>query len=448
PARPLLRAAPESDETQAVERHVRWAPLLWVLGVLHIGLAALVAWRAVRDWPRGAVVNAIVALWLATGIMQALSSVLNGILQWDLARGLRNVLSLTSVGWVMVGLIVAAGATSTLSLRQQSALFSRLAIYTLLIGAGTQAGLSAGLPLTHFQSPVSWLLGSGEFSQAFTSIQLSVDEETLGTVVTRLILMYPWAPALGFGSLGLLLISTGTSHPALRAAGIAGGAFGVVFSWSRLAIVLAVVCVCALAVMRWPARVRLWLALVLAMAGTAAWVASGQLPLLHEAATAIFEARAGSSEARDLIYAESWRGFLESPWVGWGWVGQSLHPTEYLPIGSHSSVFGTLYTGGLLVFVPFASAMLLTVAALLRSGGASPAERHGRNVALCLQLVMCVSSFYEALYSLALPCWFYFHFIGKALAAEPLRTTVGPSRASALRDWSVPARPEQESIHA
>lgn len=442
-----VRAAGE-HRMDAIERHVRCAPVLWLLGGLHLSLAVLLAARAARAWPRGALVNAIAGLWLATGALQMLSSLANGLLREDLSLGVRNAFSLTSLGWIIAGLSVAAGATSALTLRQQGALFARLAIYTLLLGLPILAALSFGVPAGHLQSPVSSLLGQGEFVQAFTSIQLSVEEYTFGATIPRLILMYPWAPALGIGSLGLLLISTAASRASVRAAGMAGAAFGVVFSWSRLAIVLAIASMCVLAVLRWPPRARLGLALVLLLGLATLSTCSGSFHLAGQGFDAISSVRPGSSEARELIYLRSWQGFLDSPWIGWGWVGASVHPIEHLPIGSHSSVFGTLYTGGVLVFITFAAAMVLTLGALLRVRPASPGGAHVRNVALCLHLVLCVTSLYEALYSLALPCYFYFFFIGRALRTEPVEIPREPPRSTPLRRLPVPFTSDQESFHA
>lgn len=441
--------APAPMRRTAIEWHVRLAPLLWVAGLLHLAMAALLAWGAARRWPRGLLANAVIALWLAIGAMQMLSSVLNGLLAGDVLLGIRNAFSLTAVGWIAAGLALAAGAGSPLSLREQGDLFSRLAIYTLLAGVATFAALQAGLPATQLQSPVSLLLGDGEFAQAFTSIQLSVQEFTWDAVRTRLILLYPWAPALGIGSLGLLLVSSCADSAFLRAAGIAGGAFGVLASWSRSALLLSIACIALLAVLRCPPRVRLAVLVLPLLALVAAAAFSDHVPLLRQLWEAIEDARAGSSEARSLIYDESWRGFLQSPWIGWGWVGSSVHPTEHLPVGSHSSVFGTLYTGGLAVFLPFAAAMLLTTVAVLARALPARAGNHACQVALCLQLVLLGASLFESLYSLALPCYFIFHFIGKALAAEPAPAAApAPAPpAGALRVLR-PSAFFEETVHA
>jgi O-antigen ligase len=147
------------------------------------------------------------------------------------------------------------------------------------------------------------------------------------------------------------------------------------------------------------------------------------LGLVADLYGSLHAARAGSSLARDIIVDESWAAFLRSPWIGYGWVGESVHPTEYLPIGSHSTIYGTLYTGGLLVFTTFALAMLAIVALLAwrlaREQDAQ--ERKDLEVALCLALVLCISSRYEALYSLSLPCFFYFSWIGSAIGRPPLQ---------------------------
>jgi O-antigen ligase len=65
--------------------------------------------------------------------------------------------------------------------------------------------------------------------------------------------------------------------------------------------------------------------------------------------------------ARMLIDAESWRHFLESPVWGYGWYSSEVARWLRVPLGSHSTIYGTLYTGGLVTFSVVAAAYLAMV---------------------------------------------------------------------------------------
>jgi O-antigen ligase len=164
----------------------------------------------------------------------------------------------------------------------------------------------------------------------------------------------------------------------------------------------------------------------------------GPFGLIDELYGSLNGARAGSSLARDIIVDESWAAFLRSPWIGYGWVGESVHPTEHLPIGSHSTIYGTLYTGGVLVFTTFALAMAVMIALLgwRLACEKDTQRRKDIEVAMCLALILCISARYEALYSLSLPCFFYFAWIGAAAG----RLHPEPARASETKRAREPSR--------
>jgi len=245
------------------------------------------------------------------------------------------------------------------------------------------------------------------------------EETTLGATTTRLVLMYPWAPALGVGSLGLTLVSSRCAHSGWRWAGMLGGWVGVIFSWSRLEQGAEMLAFAALSLLRAAPTLR-WSIVLPTMALASVLILFGTTPvdLMDSVYGSVNNVRAGSSLARDLIIEERWAAFLRSPWIGYGGVGESGHPIENLPIGSHSTLYGTLYTGGLLVFVAFAAALLGLLASitwrLVRETDIQ--RRKDLQVAWCLGMVLLITARYESLYSLSLPCYFYFVWMGMALS--------------------------------
>ncbi len=61
-------------------------------------------------------------------------------------------------------------------------------------------------------------------------------------------------------------------------------------------------------------------------------------------------------------------------------------------------------------------------------------------VAFCLWTVLCLASFYESLYSLTLPCFFFFVWIGATLAHRPASARVGVAAHASARP-SFPSLP-------
>ena len=412
--------APQKAEplARALATVIRWSPLLWLCGLLYASLAVLLVAMAGRRWPRPALLALTCWLWIGVGVAQAVASVLNGIVVGDLALGLRNALSFTVLGWMVAGLAMAAGASMGQRGERLASLMAWLAMYTLVLGVPSLMLSWSGVEEMTWTTPVLLLAGDGDAVRFYASALFFVRESTLGELTTRLCLMYPWSPALGIGSVGLGLICSRVDHRGWRWLGWAGSALGIVFSWGRLAMGCTLVVAALMLLLRLPPWLRamavlggLCLALLAYLNGFDA------VSAVVDTQAAVGEARSGSSMARTLIYEASWAGFLESPWIGHGWVGESVHRIEHLPIGSHSTVFGTLYTGGVPVFGAFVIAMLATLAAIVAAaaGTRDVDQRKDLAVAFCLWVVLCMSSFYESLYSLTLPCFFFFVWIGATL---------------------------------
>lgn len=449
---PASGALPPASVPPSVARYLAWTPLLWALGIQFLWAAWMLVALPLRRWPRGRTMNFVVGAWFAIAVAQAISSLLNGVLAGDVAGGLRSMLSFTVIGWVFAALGVAAGAAWRLSGSRFAEQVARLGAYVLLL-----AGLSAvlrGAGVRELQMPTlaSLLLPDSEAVRFYATMRWFVGEDTLGETATRLILFFPWAPALGFGGLAIALISSRALHRRWRWLGVSGGAVAVVFSWSRLALAVGLLLVALWLMLRMPRAARRGTASALA-AALVAMAAFGIEPLglLREVRSAADGARAGSSIARELIYRHSWEGFVESPWIGNGWIGPSVHPTEPLPLGSHSTLYGTLYTGGLSTFLCWLLAMLSTGAALLhaawRARREPPATRSDARVACGLWLVLCCFSPYESLFSFALPCNFLFVWIGGVLSEDrPRRVDAG--RPIEAASWPRPPTGRAEAASA
>jgi len=430
---------------------LRWTPLLWATGALYLWSLVMLVVLALRRWPRGVAVNVVIASWMSIALAQAASALLNGILLGDIATGLQNALSLRVVGWAVAALGIAVGAAWNLGGRPTAHWVAHLGLYTLVFGllglaaAALEMGntIEGGLRLP---TPVGAILPERETVDSYASMTFFRREDTLGEQGVRLVLFYPWAPALGTGSLAVALISLRAADRRWRWVGVAGGLLGLLFSWSRLAIAIGLLVALMLVFLRLPH----WLkaaCLVVGAAGLVLLLVADVDPvwLLRQLRAAADQARSGSSMARVLIYEMSWKGFLEAPLIGHGWSGESVHRVENLPIGSHSTLYGLLYTGGIVTLACFLVALATTFLAIVaRLADARTTEaRRDATIALCLWVLLALSSPYEALYSLTLPCLVIFTWIGGAAfgaqpgpvspAPRPQRFDVADSRGTFLR---------------
>ena len=159
-----------------------------------------------------------------------------------------------------------------------------------------------------------------------------------------------------------------------------------------------------------------WVLVVVVMLMVAGIFAVADGPkILEEAGGMVLNARAGSTEGRELIYAASWAEFLRSPVLGHGWIGPSVIREEYLPIGSHSSVVGTLYLGGIVTFVSLILAVLLTLArTLVRMRSKGPAAV----LAAVIFIAFVATGGSEGLYALVPSLALVFLFIGGGTGQE------------------------------
>ena len=422
---------------------LKGVPLLWLLGALTPAAAIVTLRLALTRWPRGILINLVIGSWLLIGAAQVGAALLNGLAMGSLAKGLAASFGFGVTGWVMAALAIAAGAGHHLCDARAVRATAWLGGYILMLSAVAAVARLAGMNSFYIEpTPVSLLLPNSPSVSFYTSVLFFQTEATLGEATTRLVLFFPWTTGLGLGGLAIAFISTLEKDLRWRLIGFSGGMVAIVFSWSRIAIGTFVGVALLLVFFRLPKIFRLAAigALLCCLFGL---VLNDIDPFsaITRARDTAKQARAGSSMARDLIYQKSWDAFLQSPVIGHGWVGESVHRVENLPIGSHSTVYGLLYTGGLPTFLSFVAALSLTfVAVLIRLLG--PAHHNGaghREALVGLALVLSLAAYcpYEALYNLSLPCVFLFTWVG---------ASIGCTRAAATSDQAMAQPHTQDGI--
>ncbi len=390
----------------------------WPVGLLTPVQAVVICVLAFARAPSGSMARIVAISWMCIGLSQLAASIVAGVWREQAGTGLGQIMSFGVIGWVMGGLAIWAGAAHGLSHRvviRAVAILGALVIPLAMLGA---CGVALGMRTMELSHTLPTMLAPNNISaRLYGSVAIYLTEETLGELTTRLILFFPYTTALGLGGIGITLISLLEKDWRIRLAGITGGLIAVVFSWSRLALGAMVLCAIGWIWLKASLKLRL-LFVFLALAALFVMSVAGEdwLGSLLSAQDRVDGVRAGSSLARQLIYQKSWEGFLQSPIFGYGWIGPSVHPKEMLPIGSHSTVYGLLYTGGGMAFGAFTIAIAITIiVASIRLMTEKGERRDEMIVMFLLSLTLLFFCKYESLFSITLPCSYIFAFIGGAL---------------------------------
>lgn len=408
-------------------------PALWAVGLLMpAGLAILcwLGWRT-RDPRRGGALS--VLPWFAVAGAQALSVLVNGLQQGRTATFvLGRMASTTVTGWIILGLALAVGERSRLELRDVTRAFAVVGGY-IMVGAVVVVVLwgALGEATLETPTPIGLLLPiSAAARESFFTMRWYIVGSIAGARLPRLILFFPWSTILGFAGITILLIARHEPVAWLRRLGCLGGVVGVLGSQGRAPFIALTIVL----LLSSPVRVlskRSWLFAGAVGSAAAAlvipfWVQLRDLVILAYGAVA--QLRPGSSSARALAYKASLEGFRQAPVLGHGWVGKDLASTIPIPIGSSSSVYGLLYTGGAVTLTLFVVAAAITGVRLLMRAERSRIS----HVGFLVFLALFIFSYSEALYSFAIPNLLALVVVGAGLAQPPVsaghRTHITPAR--------------------
>ena len=405
-----------------------WA--LYVLGALYAAAPVLgwllVMWLAFK-WlvqtpqtpaEQRAFIPAGAWVWIIAMLVMQVALVA-GHLNFDLGPGATIKSSIGwAKGWALMAIFIVAGA----ALQVRAAVVYRAAclvgVQTLLLVPLFIAAPFAGLPEVLYTSPLKAIGGPGpEF------FQVELYARNAGSGALRWRFFAPWAPAAGFASIILLLLSFRDGDWRWRLAGCAGAVVMCLMCQSRLALLAMILVSAATYVLsRLKTAPMAWLA-------AAAFTLAGFIaqPLL-EAAEAFEErftqARPDSSRVRAAlgrIALHRWQS--EAPVFGHGVVEPGPHLVEYMPIGSHHSWFGLLFVKGAVGFAALAIPMIWTTIEMLIRAQSSITARTG----LAVMLTLWLFTFGENLEIQVYMYWPGLVIIGIALREARLR--FGATRA-------------------
>lgn len=419
PAPPADVPAPGSRTERLVVGYLYAFPLLWAIGLTLPALLLILAGGTLLG-VRSRRALLLAAPWFLVGLAQATSVVFNAaVAELGAAALLRRLLGSYVLGWFVLGACIAIGASGLV--RQEALLraLRRFALYFLALGIPTLlVAWALGLPGLSVPGPIGMLLPAdlparrSAFSMVFFN-----REYFLGLDLLRLAIFFPWATALGFGGVALSCIGW-AAPPRHRVLLVGVGVFMALSSLSRLALLNLVLCSAALWYLRRARLPRLLLAQLAMLAVIAVGLVSAFSAEPVDALRRRFhDVRPGASHAREAVYAANWQALREAPVLGHGWPGAPVlgrleDPDGVMVPGSHSSVSGLLYKGGVLTFTLYGLAFLVTLGAVLRGlDGTGP-----RGTAAAILLALALTSGGESIESLAVPAFWAFLWIGMALA--------------------------------
>lgn len=409
---------------------IRATPLLWLSGLLALVTPFVIVVSFARRKFCRHISDPAICGWLLIAGMQAISTVIN----WAQAGEepsvlLYRFLSAPVSGWVFIAALLAIGKEMGRSARDLNRSVGILGIYVLCLGPALLcAGTLLGITDFEFLTPMGHLIPSNLPSAQFEfTAQFFIPDDFVGKTQPRVVLFYPWPTCLGFAGAAIVFISLSLRRSAFKVFAILGGAFGVVASTSRAASLGTLVAFCLFSLVRLPTRKKAFALpgaalLCLLLLFLPAIFNINMSDVVTESQHAISSLREDSSSGRKALYKETVNRVSEAPVIGHGWQGEILEDTIPLNIGSHSTFYGLLYTGGILTFAPFLFTSLVVLHRLLTNAPGRPQAE----TAFCIFVVLIIMSYGECIYSFAIPVFFAFLWIGTGLDA---RTTERSSEA-------------------
>ena len=173
-------ASVAADGRSQVGRYFVWLPVLWLLGIYVVLLAAIVVHLAMRRWPTDLLVNLLFGLWCLAALSQSVAVIYNwSLLEESFGQLAGHLLSFTVLGWVFLGLGLAvgrswdfAGPTMVRSLMVLGLWFVAMTIFFYSIAFVT------GVPSLAISTPLSMMFGGRAIVDFYTLARPFYPEES------------------------------------------------------------------------------------------------------------------------------------------------------------------------------------------------------------------------------------------------------------------------------
>jgi hypothetical protein len=408
--------------------YVGLIPILWVVG-LKLPATFLVVFGTLVLFVKSRFAWTLAIPWFAVGSMQVLSVLVNwyasGEPWWMIGQ---HILASYVSGWFMLGACLAIGASGLIRPGSLARSVRRLTVWSgILVCMAYLLAVVLPWPSLYISSPTAYLVPSSLPSREFSFGMFIYNwDELFRLSLPRVSLFYPWPNVLGVAGVCTVFMFWGDETLPRSKCAIGIGLLLVLASLGRLEIFALVVCL----------AFRLFLDCEWRIQGASVAAAAslfivgclwfgGPNQILTGSDAFVTSGRPGASQARQAVYDASWAGIRESPMLGHGWPGALLTWDDSLsvygtqsgaPVGTHSTISGLLYKGGLLTFTTFCIAFVLSAVTILPYVGRSPKARNAITIWLALALT-CIGEGFE---SLVLPICFVLIWLGSV--ALSLRT--------------------------
>jgi hypothetical protein len=263
----------------------------------------------------------------------------------------------------------------------------------------------AKVPDLLYNSPIERLTQNGKL---FYEVRLYLIDLDSGGL--RFTLFTPWAPALGLVACVYFLLALQESDKVWRTIGIVGSTAMLLASVSRGAFIFLPASM--LLIWVWVAGNRAYLQLVLGF--LVFWLALFSFTVTQAFESAIdgfVGARKSSSQLREVLQRVALDRWAEAPIWGHGKQIPGPKVLKGMPLGSHHTWIGLLFSHGV---VGFGAILVAVVTTLVMLALRSRSEKIAR-VALAIMLVVVFTSMGESIEKLAYLIWPALVLVGIAL---------------------------------
>lgn len=349
-------------------------------------------------------------IWVVAMLVMELA-LLIGHSDWSLGLGKTIKSSIGwAKGWALIALFILLGSMlrfNTAMLSRACCIVAAQAIVFFIISIMVYA---VGGPDSLFVSPLR-VFGPGP--EYFEFRFFGINPETQSP---RWFFFAPWAPAAGLISCLMLVICANESDSRWRTIGVIGCTLMVLLCQSRAGLAIFAV---ILPIIYFSGRLRVPWVLLLIGAGIPLLVLVG-FPIIEyglDSYQQVKDSRPGSTRVRStLANIAIQRWWHEAPIWGHGIVERGPKVVEHMPIGTHHSWYGLLFTKGIVGAVALAVPMFISGLYLLFEAQFSRKAASGFG----LMLILVLYSFFENLEILAYLYWPALLWIGWSL--NPLNT--------------------------
>jgi O-Antigen ligase len=265
------------------------------------------------------------------------------------------------------------------------------------------------IPGLIYTSPIERLTQNGII---FYKINLYVREVDYDGI--RLALFTPWSPALGLVGCIFFIYSFQEKHVFWKWMGILGSLAMIVGSVSRGAYIFLPLTI----VLSWILRNLSWIQLQLTL-GTTCFIGGLSSTVLIDQFQDFFDnlksARKSSSKVRDELERVAFDRWTNSPIFGHGKQIQGPEFLKKMPIGSHHTWIGLLFTQGIIGFMAFLVPLVWSLVTLALKVKSNPIAR----TAFSSLMLITLASFSDNIEKLAYLYWSIFLLMG--IAYRPVR---------------------------